>query len=49
MDFDGLLKFCIQLSGRLDLNHLLRVAEELCCVAGEAGRECMAGLPPLLW
>lgn len=42
--FDGLLRFCIQLSGRLDLDQLLRLAEALCALAGQAGRECLEGV-----
>lgn len=42
LDFDGLLKYCIQLSGRLDLAHLLRFAEKLANAAGKTGREAMA-------
>jgi hypothetical protein len=45
LDFDTLLRFCIELSGRLDLEQLLRLAEALCRYAGEAGRECLQGLP----
>ena len=45
MDFDGILKFCIDLSGRIDLDSVLRDAEVLCLYAGEAGRELLAGLP----
>ena len=46
LDFDGLLTYCIQLSGRLDLLHLLRYAEKLAVAAGKTGREAfeMAGL-----
>jgi hypothetical protein len=47
MDFDGLLKFCVELSGKLDLDGLLRDAELLCNYAGQAGCECVAGLPVL--
>ncbi len=47
MDFDGLLKFCVELSGKLDLGALLRDAELLCNYAGQAGLECVAGLPVL--
>lgn len=42
-----MLKFCVELSGKLDLPALLRDAELLCNYAGEAGRECVAGLPVL--
>jgi len=44
MDFDNILKFCIELSGRIDLDCALRDAEQLLLYAGEAGRECMAAL-----
>jgi hypothetical protein len=44
LDFDRLLRFCIELSGRLDLEQLLRLAEALCKYAGEAGEDCLAGL-----
>lgn len=47
LDFDGLLKFCVELSGKLDLAALLRDSEVLCKYAGEAGGECVAGLPVL--
>ena len=47
LDLDGLLKYCIQLSGKLDLPQLLRYAEKLAAAAGEAGRDAFeaAGLP----
>lgn len=45
LDFDSLLKFCINLSGHIDLDAILRDAEILCEYAGQAGRECVAGLP----
>jgi TBC1 domain family member 15 len=45
LDFDGLLKFCIELSGRLDLEAMLALAERLFEYAGEAGADIMAGLP----
>lgn len=38
---------CVELSGRLDLPALLRDAELLCSYAGQAGAECVAGLPVL--
>lgn len=41
-DFDGLLKFCVELSGKLQLQPLLRDAELLASYAGEAGREAVA-------
>ena len=48
LDFDGVLRYCIQLSGRLDLQQLLRCAEKLCLLGGQAGQECLtaAGLKP---
>jgi hypothetical protein len=45
LDFDTLLRFCIELSGRLDLEQCLRLAEALVRYAGDAGRECLQGLP----
>ncbi|MEW5312825.1 MAG: hypothetical protein WDW38_004430 [Sanguina aurantia] len=42
--FDGLLRFCIELSGHLDLDQLLRLAEALCALAGQAGKECLEGV-----
>ncbi len=44
LDFDGLLQFCIELQGKLDLDQMLRLAEALCLYAGDAGRDCVAGL-----
>ncbi|KAK9814540.1 hypothetical protein WJX72_007608 [[Myrmecia] bisecta] len=46
LDFDSLLKFCVELSGKLDLDHALRNAELLCEAAGAAGKECLANLLP---
>jgi len=48
LDFDGLLRFCIERAGRLDLAHTLRPAGQLCRLAGRAGEEALAaaGLPP---
>ena len=48
LDFDGILRYCIQLSGRLDMHQVLRCAEKLCILAGHAGQECLtaAGLKP---
>lgn len=48
LDFDGILRYCIQLSGRLDMAQVLRCAEKLCILAGRAGQECLmaAGLKP---
>jgi hypothetical protein len=45
MDFDGMLKFCVHLSGKIDLEGMLRLAEALVRYAGPAGRECCQGLP----
>jgi hypothetical protein len=42
LDFDGVLRYCIQLAGRLDLQQLLRCGEKLCLLAGQAGQECIA-------
>ncbi|KAK9812377.1 hypothetical protein WJX73_005909 [Symbiochloris irregularis] len=46
MDLDGLLRFCIQLSGRMDLPSLLRHAEGLTTSSGARGTEAfrLAGL-----
>ncbi|KAK9918155.1 hypothetical protein WJX75_001762 [Coccomyxa subellipsoidea] len=46
LDFDGILRYCIQLSGKLDLHQVLRCAEKLALLAGTAGQECLraAGL-----
>lgn len=38
-------RFCIDLSGNIDLDSMLRDAETLCHHAGEAGQQCVAGLP----
>ena len=43
-DFDGMLKYCVELSGKLKLEPLLRDAELLASYSGEAGREIIAGL-----
>ena len=45
MEFDGILKLCIELSGKIDLHTVLRDAEILCIYSGEAGRELLKGLP----
>ncbi|KXZ41575.1 hypothetical protein GPECTOR_384g191 [Gonium pectorale] len=45
LDFDGLLRLCVGLSGRLQLRPLLDTAEALVRYAGEAGREATAELP----
>ncbi|XVF88339.1 hypothetical protein PTKIN_Ptkin19aG0042900 [Pterospermum kingtungense] len=49
MDFDTLLKFINELSGRIDLDATLRDAEALCICAGENGAACIPpGTPPQL-
>jgi hypothetical protein len=45
LDFDGLLRFCVELAGKLDLSGCLRLAETLVLIAGQAGAELLAGLP----
>jgi len=45
IDFDGLLKFCVELGGRIDLDGMLRLAEALVGYAGQAGAEVVRGLP----
>ncbi|RMZ54525.1 hypothetical protein APUTEX25_002101 [Auxenochlorella protothecoides] len=44
-DFDGMLRLCLELAGKLDLETLLRDAEALCAFAGDAGRAVVQGLP----
>ena len=46
LDFDGLLKLCVELAGRIDLDQALADAEALQQFAGEAGRAAVAGLLP---
>lgn len=41
-EFDAMLKFCVELSGRLRLEPLLRDAEVLATYAGDAGRDIVA-------
>ncbi|MBA0797220.1 hypothetical protein Gohar_007935 [Gossypium harknessii] len=49
MDFDTLLRFINELSGRIDLDAILRDAEALCICAGEKGADCIPpGTPPSL-
>ncbi|TYH60496.1 hypothetical protein ES332_D08G297000v1 [Gossypium tomentosum] len=49
MDFDTLLRFINELSGRIDLDATLRDAEALCIFAGEKGADCIPpGTPPSL-
>ena len=42
MDLDALLQFCVGLSGRLDLSHLLASAAKLHEHAGAAGARALA-------
>lgn len=44
-EFDSLLKFCVELGGKLDLDQMLRLSEALCLYAGDAGQDCLTGLP----
>jgi len=49
MEFDTLLKFINELSGRIDLESTLRDTQALCLFAGEKGAECIPpGTPPSL-
>ncbi|XP_068329918.1 uncharacterized protein [Pyrus communis] len=49
MDFDTLLKFINELSGRIDLDAVVRDAEALCICAGENGAASIPpGTPPSL-
>ncbi|XP_039024322.1 TBC1 domain family member 15-like isoform X2 [Hibiscus syriacus] len=49
MEFDTLLKFINELSGRIDIDAILRDAEALCLCAGENGVSCIPpGTPPSL-
>lgn len=49
MDFDTLLKFINGLSGKINLDSILREAEALCICAGENGAACIPpGTPPSL-
>ncbi|KAB2071936.1 hypothetical protein ES319_A08G257000v1 [Gossypium barbadense] len=49
MDFDTLIRFINELSGRIDLDATLRDAEALCICAGERGADCIPpGTPPSL-
>ncbi len=45
LDFDGLLRLCCTLTGRLDVERALRDGERLAAAAGGAGRAAVAGLP----
>lgn len=44
-DMDTMMRWCISMSGQIDLDHTLRLADTLCVLAGRAGEECTAGLP----
>ncbi|CAO1942028.1 unnamed protein product [Urochloa humidicola] len=47
MDFDTLLKFINELSGRINLDRAIQDAEALCTIAGENGASCIPpGTPP---
>ncbi|PKA47841.1 hypothetical protein AXF42_Ash019852 [Apostasia shenzhenica] len=49
MDFDCLLKFINELSGKIDVDTIIRDAEALCMSAGEHGAACIPpGTPPSL-
>lgn len=49
MDFDTLLKFINELSGKIDLDRIIKDAEALCICAGEHGAACIPpGTPPSL-
>ena len=45
-DFDDLLKFCVELSGRIPMTTVLQDADALCKWAGGAGMDCVAELNP---
>lgn len=45
LDFDGMLRFCVELSGKIDLQGTLRLAEVLVVMAGQVGKDCLKGLP----
>ncbi len=44
-DFDAMLKFCIQLSGKLELPPLLRLAQALATYVGTAADDLLTNLP----
>ncbi|DBB08963.1 TPA: hypothetical protein ACH3X3_007597 [Trebouxia sp. C0006] len=46
-DFDDLLKFCVELSGRIPMTSVLQDADALCKWAGDAGLDCVAELTPV--
>ena len=46
-DFDDLLKFCVELSGRIPMTSVLQDADALCRWAGDAGLDCVAELTPV--
>jgi len=43
LEFDGLLKFCVELSGNIDLKATLRLAALLRLYIGPAERDCLGG------
>lgn len=43
-DFDDILKFCVELSGRIPMGTVLQDADALCKWAGNAGLDCVAEL-----
>ena len=45
-DFDDLLKFCVELSGRIPMITVLQDADALCKWAGDAGQVCVSELIP---
>lgn len=42
-DFDALLKFCVELSGNIDLKATMRLAAMLCMHVGSAEKDCLSG------
>ena len=46
LDLDGMLRFCIDLKGRIDLPQALRDAELLAEHAGQEGQTIIAALGP---
>lgn len=42
-EFDGLLKFCVELSGNIDLKATLRLAALLRLYIGPAEKDCLGG------
>lgn len=45
-DFDDLLKYCVQLSGRIPLAAAIQDADALCRWGGQPGLDCLADLTP---